>query len=156
MPGRAGHLPRAALAGLLLAGCADAPFGPSERVDAAKARARWEARGFGDYTFEFRVSCYCAPELNDWSAIVVRDGAVVEARSVASGDRHPAYLDQAWSTIEALFDDLLRRRNRGDLVDIVARFDKQLGFPSYINYSYDPGIMDAGAVIYVRNVSPLD
>ena len=141
---------------LLLAGCAESPFTPSEMHQARRALARWEGRGFTDYRFEFRAACFCPPELNQWAEIEVRGGVVVAARSVDTGDSFTGSQLIMWRTIEAHFEDLFRERDDTGLTNITARFDPMLGNPIHIDYTYDPGIMDAGAGLYFRNVAPLD
>lgn len=150
------RIPPLLLAVALLAGCADSPFTPSESREALRALARWEARPFGDYAFEYRNACFCPVEVTQWSRVEVRQGAVVAVRSVESGALLDAELYPMWPTVEELFDRLLQHREDSDyLDDISAEFDAALGYPSYMNFRYDEGIMDAGATHYVRNLVPL-
>ncbi len=141
---------------LLLAGCDESPFTPSEMQQARQALARWEGRGFTDYRFEFRAACFCPTELSQWAQVEVRGGVVVAARSVDTGMPFPGSQLSMWRAIETHFADLFRERDETGLADITARFDPVLGHPVEITYSYDPGIMDAGAGLYFRNVAPLD
>ncbi|MDP9145146.1 MAG: DUF6174 domain-containing protein [Actinomycetota bacterium] len=141
---------------LLLAGCAESPFTPSEMQQARRALARWEGRGFTDYRFEFRAACFCPNELGQWAEVDVRGGVVVAARSVDTGVSFPGSHLIMWRTIEAHFEDLFLERDDSGLANITARFDPVLGYPLEISYTYDPGIIDAGAGFYFRNVAPLD
>lgn len=144
------------VAGALLAGCGDSPFSPGELREVHRASTRWEARGFTDYRFEALSSCFCAPEVTRWTQVEVRGGVVASARSVETGELYPSSSHGLWPTIEARFIALLQARSGQGLVDIVARFDPVLGFPTFISYQYDSSILDAGGTVHVRNVAPLD
>jgi len=144
------------VAGALLAGCGDSPFGPGELREVHRAWTRWEARGFTDYRFEVVSSCFCAPEVTRWAQVEVRGGVVVGVRSLETGEVYPPSFHGMWSTVEERLVGLLRARTGNGLKEIVARFDPVLGFPTFISYRYDSGILDAGGAVSVRNVAPLD
>ena len=151
---------RRAVAGLVavlaVAACGGSPFSPEEYREAARALARWEARGFTDYAYEIRSSCFCPPDLTQWARVEVRGGVVTEVRSVATGVVLAESLYSMWSPIDELFTWLLREHDDDHLVDVRADFDRGLGYPTYISFGYDSSVMDAGATYYLRNVVPLD
>ena len=51
----------AVLCASLLLSCGDAPLGLTERLALARAEERWAARGFADYSFEYREEADLSP-----------------------------------------------------------------------------------------------
>jgi len=149
------RLATALLTVALLVACSDSPLGPGEFREAARAKARWEARGFVDYDFEYRAACFCPPELTEWALVSVRDGRVASVQMVDSRVLiNPEYLTM-WPTVDAMFDRIFRDHESDSfLLDIIAQFDRQLGYPTLVNLVFDSGIQDAGGAHYLRNLTP--
>ncbi len=141
-----------ALAVTLLGACGGTVLGPDDLREWTEAHARWERRPFGDYQFEILISCFCAPEVGQWTLVGVVDGQVIAARQVETGADHPPATVQYWPSIEELFQSIVREDQGQGLRRITVRYDRELGFPTRLDFSYDPGIMDAGAFYQVRNV----
>jgi len=153
--------PRLILAGLLgllgplAAGCGEGPFSPAELRRATRALARWEARGFADYSYEIRSACFCPPQATSWARVEVRGGVVTGAWSVETGAPHPVELLGVWHPVDDLFDRILRDHDDEYLDDVRADFDPSLGYPTYVSFTYDSQIQDAGGASYLRNLAPL-
>lgn len=146
---------------LLASACADAnPLSPHELSVLASAEARWKSRPFANYTYEIRQSCFCPPEVNQWTRVTVRDGHVVAADRVPPDSLYPPTTLQYWQPIDSLFARL--RRNASDssiggvYSDIVVEYDPVLGYPTRIEWREKPTVADAGAVYTLRNVMPLN
>lgn len=145
-----------ALASLaLLAACSDTPFGPDEFREAALAKARWDARGFADYDFEYRGACFCPPELTEWARVAVRNGQVASVQMVTSKALIDPQYFSMWPTVDALFERIFDDHDDDSfLVDIIAQFDRQLGYPTNVTFLFDPALQDAGGTHYLRNLTP--
>ena len=134
-------------------------FGPDDFRELARAKARWEARPFADYSYEIRTSCFCPPEVGQWTRVSVRNGAVSAVEAVDANPQFPITLLTYWSPIDTLFANLDHAMSQSDLggyyAAIEVDYDVDLGYPTYIQYRAKPNIADAGATIEVRNVSPL-
>ena len=150
----------ALVAGATLTACDSsgiAPPGDVRRLNEAKLL--WQSRSFTNYTYEIRTSCFCPPEVNQWTRVEVRGGAVVDADAVDPDPNFPITTLSYWQPIDTLFADIERALASGGVISVYARvnvtYDSQLGFPTSIEYVAKPNIADAGASISVRNVVPL-
>lgn len=77
------------LGALTLVGCGS-PFSSAEQTTLAAARARWAARPFADYSFEFEAGCFCPPEETGPVHIEVRAGTITAITRVADGAAVPS------------------------------------------------------------------
>jgi hypothetical protein len=123
------------------------------------AEARWKARAFPDYTYEIRVSCFCPPEITQWTRVTVRHDAVTAAQAVDPQTQFPITTLQYWDPIDTLFANLRRTMTEKDaqsyLDAVIADFDAQVGYPTNIEYRAKKNVADGGSVISLRNVLPL-
>ena len=134
--------------------------GPRDFRRLAEAEERWDARPFADYSFEIRTSCFCPPEINQWTRVSVRNGVVVDANAVDPNAHFPITTLAWWQPIDSLFSNLRRTMSNvsfdSPYADIKATYDPELGYPTRIEYIEKPTVADAAATITVRNVRPLD
>jgi hypothetical protein len=149
------------IAGLAAAACNSSGIvGPRDLARLAQAEARWEARPFADYSYEIRISCFCPPEINRWTRVSVRNGAVVDAEAVEPDPQFPITTIQWWQPIDSLFATLHRAMTTDSFSSVYARivvdYDKELGYPVHIEYVEKPTVADAAATIDIRNVAPLN
>ena len=133
--------------------------GPGDVRRLAEAKALWLSRSFTDYTYEIRTSCFCPPEVNQWSRVEVRSGVVVDVDAVDPTPNFPITTLSYWQPIDTLFADIERAISNDGFNSVYAKvdvtYDAQYGFPTSIDYISKPNIADAGASISVRNVVPL-
>ena len=133
--------------------------GPGDFRRLTEAKQRWVSRPFADYTYEIRTSCFCPPEVNQWTRVEVRNDVVVDVDPVDPNTNFPITTLSYWQPIDTLFADIERAISETGFSSIYARvdvtYDAQLGFPTSIEYVSKPTIADAGASISVRNVIPL-
>ena len=121
----------------------------------ALAEERWDSRGFGPYQFEVRRLCFCGPEITAWAEVQVVNNAVVGVHLVDTGtDIDPSQYN-LWPTIDQLFRDIHHIGSGDGSVDLILKFDQQLGFPRVIAVQQVPPVPDAGLRTEVRNVGPL-
>ena len=138
--------------------CGSDIVGPHDLARLAQAEARWNGRSFADYSFEIRTFCFCPAEINRWTRVTVRDGAVVDAQPVETDPTIPITSLSLWHPVDSLFADLRRAMMERDsyLAAIIVEYDAQLGYPVSIEYRAKPNVADGGASISVRNVLPLN
>lgn len=133
------------------------PLSPDERRALTAAEARWKARSFADYSYEIRVSCYCPPEMSQWTRVSVRGGQVTDAQPVESDPPFPITTLGLWTPIDTLFAVI--RRSAADnttyLEDVDVEFDRALGFPTRIELRAKKNVADGGASYFLRDVRPL-
>ena len=155
------HMVAPFVSALVLAGCETSDLvAPDDLRELAAAEARWRARSFGDYSYEIRVLCFCAPEVTQWTRVTVRDGAVTAAEAVDPNSTYPITTIQYWEPIDSLFVDLRRsmtdRASKTHLDAIIAEYDPELGYPTNIEYRTNTNVIDGGSQFQLRNVKPLD
>lgn len=122
------------------------------------AKVRWNARGFGDYQFDYQAVCFCVPEVTVLSRVEVQAGRV--SRVTQLEGRQPLSADNLglFSTIEQMFTNLERDLtipSNDFFVDIEITFDPTFGFPSKIIYVPNRGVDDSGAMLMLTNLQPL-
>ena len=144
-----------------LASCGSSGIvGPRDFRRLDDAEARWDARPFADYSFEIRTSCFCPPEMNQWTRVAVRNGVVVDADAVEPDPNFPITTLTLWQPIDSLFSRLRRVMSSGAFespyADIKVTYDPELGYPTRIEYIEKPTVADAAATITVRNVRSLN
>lgn len=122
-----------AFAALSLAGCR-APAEPGEVLEAA--RARWAGSGIRDYSITVRRTCECTPAMTGPVVVEVRAGAVATRHYVDSGEAVDASLAPLFPSVDELFeilDDAARTR----AAVVVARYDSERGYPTYVAIDRD-------------------
>lgn len=116
--------------GLLLVtvnGCGDDPLSPE--VEAlAGARARWEATGYTDYTYLYRLSCFCPPQLLETARVSVSGGQIAAVYLLDSDAPAPPDSYNLYSTIDGLFDRLAESL-AADPVVFEVTYDGAAGYP---------------------------
>lgn len=151
---RSFSVPRMGLIAVCVAGC-ESPLSPSEVRTLAQAEARWAARGFEDYAIEMRQVCFCPPAVTQWVRVEVRAGHVDRVIVVETGaEVLPAELVY-FHTVEQAFNSIRQANHEDWLEDVVAEYDRVLGFPIRVDFIPQRGILDAGSLLYSRNASPL-
>ena len=136
-----------ALAALCACSSATEPLSDAERTELAQARARWNAAGLNNYSFEQRQLCFCPPGVAEWARVTVSDGRVVSAvrpedgLPIESGSR---------LTVPQLFDIVEQASDDDYLSDIQVEFDAQYGYPTSISLVAKPDIADGGRSIQAR------
>lgn len=139
---------------------ADSVVGPRDFRRLLRAQAIWNARSFADYRYEIRISCFCPPEMNQWTRVSVQGGAVVAAEAVEPDPLFPIGDIRFWVPIDVLFENLYESMtqpaSRSYLDEIVVDYDSELGYPTSIEYRARSNVSDGGAVYSLRNVTPLE
>jgi hypothetical protein len=102
------------------------------------------------------VSCFCPPQLGALTEVTVVGDAVVSAKPLTTvfgaDEELPA---GAWPTVPKLFEILKTAREGGHIKDISASFDPQFGFPTTINITCKPDLLDCGVYYQAQNLKPL-
>ena len=101
-----------------------------EVAELSRNRQRWASTRLDDYEFDYRLSCFCAPESTEQVRIVVRGDEVSSV--LRASDGLPATpRPGGWPTVDDLFSDVER------LLDIDAdrlevSYDPTYGYPRQI------------------------
>ena len=132
------------------AACRDDPrshcTGPG---DLTQLRAQWHTHNLTDYQYDYRLTGFFISYAGHPIRITVRHGAVQSAIYVETGKPLPEPLN-AWPTVDALFDEVARAAQAGDLIGV--RYDPRLGFPTEIDLAGPP---DASGSVFASNLQPL-
>lgn len=132
-----------------------APLSPGEVFALADAKARWAARPFQSYTYEYSVSCgFCAYFFYRPTRVSVNNGQVVGVVVVANDS---AFSPQDWkyfATIDDLFARIPQYAREDWVRDVKVEYDPQWGYPTLISTPAKPGIADVGGAEYIRNLVP--
>ena len=122
---------RTLVLGLLLVtanGCGDDPLSPE--VEAlASARARWESTGYTDYTYLYRLSCFCPPQLLETARVSVSGGQITAVYLLDSDRPAPPDSYNLYHTIDGLFDRLAESL-AADPVVFEVTYDGASGYPT--------------------------
>lgn len=121
-----------------LAGCRS-PAGPGEVLQAA--RARWAEAAISDYSITVRRTCECTSQMMGPVVVEVRGGAVVSRHYSSNGAAVDPGLAPSFPSVEGLFE-ILDEAARNRAPGVQARYDSQLGFPSYVAIDPDRIIAD--------------
>jgi hypothetical protein len=108
-------------------GCGDDPLSP-EIEALASARARWEATGYTDYTYLYRLSCFCPPQLLETARVSVADGQITAVYLLDSDAPAPPDSYNLYHTIDGLFDRLAQSL-ASDPVVFEVTYDGAAGYP---------------------------
>jgi hypothetical protein len=121
---------------------------PERRRDFHAHRTLWQTLELDDYDFVLRRACFCPPALSYPTRVEVRDGAVVAATGIESGESVP--VDEV-PTIDDLFDIIESAlEDEWELVDVT--YDPERGFPTAATLDPGGGVVDAGVDYEVRDV----
>lgn len=125
---------------LCSAACGNDPIEP-EVEDLTSARARWEATGIANYTYLYRLSCFCPPQLLETARVGVTDGEVtsvflLDSDAPAAPDTYGLY-----ETIDGLFDRLAGSL-ASDPVVFEATYDEAAGYPTSAQVDISEQIAD--------------
>ena len=137
---------------LVVGACSQSPVGTHEALEIARAEQRWTDHRPASYTYEVRVSCFCPPQLGGWTEVSVVGDAVVSVKSLtpALGHLEPLQLS-AWPTVPRLFEVVKAARRGGHIKDVTASYDSQFGYPTSINITCTPDLLDCGSHYEARN-----
>ncbi len=119
-------------------GCTDV-FGPEQETLAA-ARARWALTDADDYVFEFRRSCFCAPDFVRPVRVRVLDGIVASAVYADTEDPISLPLTSV-PTIDDLFDEIADAMDATAFA-VVAEYDADMGYPTSVAIDFIEDAID--------------
>jgi hypothetical protein len=101
-----------------------------QELELARNRQRWASAGVHDYEFDFRRSCFCAPDATQQVHIVVRQDVIVSV--VRASDGQPATTsNSAWPRVDELFLDVQQRLEQ-KIERLEVSYDPAYGYPRSI------------------------
>ena len=139
-PIRAMVLGTVVLLSMAAGGCGDDPLGPEEEA-LVSARARWEAAGHSVYTYGYRLSCFCPPQLLETARVSVSDGQVTAVYLLDSDAPAAPETWNLYDTIDGLFDRLAMSLANDPMV-FEAMYDGVLGYPTSAQIDISEQIAD--------------
>ncbi|MFW6198989.1 MAG: DUF6174 domain-containing protein [Gemmatimonadota bacterium] len=106
------------------------------RAEIEGQRAAWEERGFRDYSFILRRSCFCPPLALGPARVHVEQGTVVRVADPESGEEFPADHWHLFPAIEGVFSILLDAVDR-DADEVDLEWHEDLAYPrsAFVDYS---------------------
>jgi hypothetical protein len=127
---------------LLLAasGCGEDPLAPDEQA-LAKARARWDANAPSAYTYHYRLSCFCPPQLLETARVSVSDGQVTAVHLLDSDEPAPPDTYNLYESVEGLFERLAMAL-ASDPVVFEVTYDGAFGYPTSAQVDISEQIAD--------------
>jgi len=125
---------------LFLSSCLFGPRSLDEAAELADRRQEWREAGIRNYSFTQTLSgCFCPPDATQPMRIRVRDGRVVEVRSVET----TSLLNVAEGhTVEQLFDKI-QTAIAGEADHMAVDYAPDLGYPRRISVS--DNVPDSGS-----------
>ena len=139
-------------AALLMAGCGEAPLGPEMEAFEA-ARARWESNGPESYSYRYRLSCFCPPQLLENARVTVTEGQVTNVYLLDSDTPAAPETFSMYLPIEGLFDRLATSLEN-DPVVFEATYDGALGYPTSAQVDISEQIADEEYSFTASDLSP--
>jgi hypothetical protein len=92
---------------------------------------KWRQAGLSNYTFEFRVNCFCPTSITAPVRINVRDTNTIESVSyVETGDPVTEYLD-LYLTVGGMFNTIQEAIDMR-VANLTASYDPELGYPTNV------------------------
>ena len=102
----------------------------NEELELNRHRQRWASAGVHDYEFDFRRSCFCAPNATEQVHIVVRNDAITSVTRTRDGLSASAQFT-VWPRVDELFGDVQQRlTQRAERLDVA--YDPTYGYPRSI------------------------
>lgn len=142
----------AATGGLILFSSCSDPVGPAWQ-DLRTNLERWDSRQVADYSFEYRLNCFCGGPGARAVMIVVRNGEV-DAVSVID-DGSPGFDVGEYPTVDELFDRLGEALER-EPHSVRASYDPHLGHPTSVFVDFEPDVADEEWGFEISGLTPLE
>jgi hypothetical protein len=120
--------------------CGEDPLAPEEQA-LTNARARWEAAGPSAYSYHYRLSCFCPPQLLETARVSVSDGQVTAVHLVDSDEPASPDTYDLYETVEGLFERLAVALASDPAVFQVT-YDGALGYPTSARVDISEQIAD--------------
>jgi hypothetical protein len=104
-------------------------------------RKLWESKGPASYVFDYRVVCYCPPQVTRAVTITVENGEVVGVTYVDSGEPVDLYEPGDYPTVDDLFDEIESALAQGPHW-VRAEYDTPLGYPTDVFIDFEENVAD--------------
>ena len=113
-------------------------------------KEKWENASILDYSFIFKVSCYCTEEYISPKTVLVRDGEIIKVNNIAYSEQmHWGIL-----SIDDLFNEIEKASNQ-NVALLETTYDSYYGFPTYIYIDRDERIADEEMRYSISDFKPL-
>jgi hypothetical protein len=120
----------ALLLSLTLPACTTSPDDPGD--DVAANRRHWQSQRIADYEVQFRMSCFCVPDVIAPVVLQVRGGAIVSVTRVSDGvGVPPSRWVGIYYTVDQMFALIADAQAKG-ADEIRVSYDPVLGYPTTV------------------------
>jgi len=129
------NAPRASLFGavllsLTLPACTTSPDDPGD--DLATNRRHWQSQRITDYQVQFRMSCFCVPDVIAPVVLQVRGGAIVSVTRVSDGVAvPPSRWKGIYYTVDQMFALIADAQAKG-ADEVRVSYDAVLRYPTTV------------------------
>ncbi len=136
-------------AAFLFIGCGKDSVSPSGET---LTLSEWKSGAVGDYEFEQQVNCFCAAPAGRFHRLTVRDGEIVTAVDLRSGQGLNSSQFHFFKTIQELIE-FAESIDPDSVARLDVEFDPVLKYPSSIYVDYDERIADEEIGYETRGVT---
>ena len=120
----------AVLLSLILPACTTSPDGPGD--DLATNRRHGQSQRIADYQVQFRMSCFCVPDVTAPVVLQVRGGAIVSVTRVSDGVAvPPSRWKGTYYTVDQMFALLADAKAKG-ADEVRVSYDPLLRYPTTV------------------------
>jgi hypothetical protein len=120
----------ALLLSLTLPACTTSPDDPGD--DLAANRRHWQSQRIGDYQIQFRMSCFCVPDVIAPVVLQVRGSAIVSVTRVSDGVAvPPSRWEGLYYTVDQMFALIAAAQAKG-ADEVRVTYDPLLRYPTTV------------------------
>ncbi|MGH1366263.1 MAG: DUF6174 domain-containing protein [Calditrichia bacterium] len=121
-----------ALLGISFNGCG--LFNSNDRSELDEQLAKWQSFNLSNYSYEFRASCFCFPEFNEWVSVTVKDDTISSVTILSTTEPPQELPLNNWFTIDDLFETVSTAVETADEFEI--SYNDEYGYPEVISVDY--------------------
>ena len=130
---------------ILVAGSGCSVFTDSEpdqlQKDLNQNREAWESLGLQNYQLIQRKTCFCGPPANRFTRLEIRDGELVAATDVETGEPVPEDRRIEFRSVGTLFD-LIQDAIDRNAASLIVGYHRELGYPTEVFIDYQANVAD--------------
>jgi len=138
-----------ALLGISFNGCG--LFNSNDRSELEEQLAKWRSFNLSNYSYEFRASCFCIPEFNEWVSVTVLDDTIASVTILSTTEPPQELPLNNWFTIDDLFETVFDIVETADEFEI--SYNEEYGYPEEVSVDYYENTSDDEITYNAMNLS---